>query len=95
MTDTIVEPNPDDIKKLKQRERVLEQKLAWARRNRAHLTNYSKKWASENYERQLEITRPYKAAYARRKKVEKLYLQELQWFLYKEHDVELDIDPLI
>jgi hypothetical protein len=93
MTDTIVEPqmNPDDIKKLKQRE----QKREWARKNRAKLMEYNKGWVKNNLDKHNAYGRPHKAAYARRKRVEKLYLQELQWFLYKEYDVELDIAPLI
>jgi hypothetical protein len=93
MTDIIVEPklNPDDIKKLKQRE----QKRDWARRNRTKLMEYKTEWVKNNLDKHNAYGRPHKAAYARRKRVEKLYLQELQWFLYKEFDVELDIDPLI
>jgi len=93
MTDIILEPqmNPDDIKKLKHRE----QKREWARKNRAKLMEYNKGWVERNVERYLELCRPHKAAYAKRERAKKLFLDELHFYLYKEFDVELDIDPLI
>lgn len=90
MTDNIGDLTEDDIKK----ERLREQKRNWANKNKDKLALYKYEWAKKNPEKHAANCRPHAAAYYQRKRDEKLFVQELQNFLYMEYDVELDIDPL-